>query len=71
MVPHDPRNSFGDPRNKSRILEVADWGVDRGGDVFELMVSVEFDDPAETFELIHKTGIDQVYRAFVNTESVL
>jgi hypothetical protein len=71
MVTYNLCNSLGDLRNEPWILKFSDWGVNFGRDVFELVVSIEFNNPTEAPELIHQTCIDQMYRAFVNTNSML
>jgi hypothetical protein len=71
MVTYDLCDSLGDPRNESWILKLSDWGVKLSRDVFKLVVSIKFNNPTEAPELVHKTCVDQMYRAFVNTNSVL
>jgi len=71
VATHDPGNSLGDFGNEPRILEFPDWRVKLGRYVFELMVPIKLYNPTEILELIYKTSINQVYRAPVNSNSVL
>jgi hypothetical protein len=71
MVTYDLCDSLGDLRNESWVLKFSDWGVKLSRDVFELVVSIKFNNPTKAPELVHKTRVDQMYRAFVNTNSVL
>jgi hypothetical protein len=71
MVTYDLCDSLGDLRNESWILKFSDRRVNLSRDVFELVVPVKFDNPTKAPELIHETCVDQMYRAFVNTNSVL
>jgi hypothetical protein len=71
MVTYDLCDSLGDLRNKSWILDFSDWRVNLSRDVFELVMPIKFNNPTEAPELIHKTRVDHMYRAFVNTNPVL
>jgi hypothetical protein len=71
VATYDSRNSLGDLGNEPRILEFSDGRVGLSRDIFELMVPIEFYNPTEILELIHKACVYQVYWAFVNSESVL
>ncbi len=71
MFTYDPRNSLSDPWNEPRIPKFSNWRVELSSYIFELVVSVEFDNPTEAPELVHKTCVDQMYRAFINPNSVL
>jgi hypothetical protein len=71
VATYGSRNSLSDLRNQPWILEFPDRRVEFGGYVFELMMPIKFYNPTEILELLHKTGVYQVYRAFVNSNSVL
>ncbi len=71
MITHGLGDSLGNLRNKSWVLNFSNWRINLSADVFKLVVPIKFDNPTEVLELINKTCIDQMYRAFVNTNSVL
>ena len=73
MVANDLRHRLTDSRHRPRVLELANRGVtrDRRGDVFELVVSVEVDLPAELLELLGKAGFHQMNGALIYTRSWL
>jgi hypothetical protein len=71
VVTHDLGDSLSDLRNQSWVLKFSNRGINLSTDVFKLVVPIKFDNPTEVLELIHKTCVDQMYRAFVNTDSVL
>lgn len=55
-------NNLGDrfayARNKPRVFEFSDGGIVGGGDLFELVMSVEVDVPVKLFELIDEACFD-------------
>lgn len=64
---HDFCNIFGYARNSTRILEYANGWVVQVVMLFELVVTIEFDIPAEAFELVNKARFNQANRTLVNT----
>lgn len=60
------RHRLGDLGHQAGILEDADGGVAGGGDFFELVVSVELDEPSEVFELVDEAGVDEVDGALID-----
>lgn len=71
MVTYNLRNSLGDLRNEPRIFKFSDWRVELRSDFFKLVMSIELNNPTEALELIHKTCVDEMYWAFIDTNSVL
>jgi hypothetical protein len=71
VATYDSRNSLSYFGNEPWILEFPDWRVKLGRYVFELMVPIKLYSPTEILQLIYKTGVYQVYRALVNSNSVL
>jgi hypothetical protein len=71
VATYDSRNSLGDFGNEPRIPEFPDRRVKLRRYVLELMVPIKLYNPTEILELIHKTCVYQVYRGFVNSNSVL
>lgn len=53
-------NRFAHAAHEARVLQLADGRVVRGGDLLELVVPVEVNLPAELFELVDESGLNEV-----------
>lgn len=66
MATYSVCDRFCNAGDKAWILELANGRIVSSADVFELMVSVKFDLPAKTFQLLNKTSCDDVDRTSID-----
>jgi hypothetical protein len=66
VAPNGLCDGLGDTRHEARVLEFPDGRVAVGRDLFELVVPVELDFPAELGELVEQARFDEVDGAGVD-----
>lgn len=71
MSPYDLCHRFGDARNKAGVAEFTNWWVVGDSKLLKLVVSVEFDVPAELGKLFCQSSFHEMNRSFVHTKFLL
>lgn len=66
MVAHNVGDGLADTRHQAGVLELANWGIILGVELFELVVPVELDLPSELSELLGEAGLYEVDGTFVH-----
>ena len=68
VISDDPRDGLADARDEPGVLELPDRRVVLGRNLFELVVAVKLDLPAELSQLLWQTCLDEVDGTFVYTQ---
>lgn len=66
VLAHNVGDGLADTRHQAGVLELANWGIVLGVELFELVVPIKLNLPSELSKLLGQAGLYEVDGTFVH-----